>query len=67
MLLPPLSKLVWNPCSDMGPVEATNTDMVESPMLDNQTVVTPRLAEPNPFYSSKVETKSDQRSGGLAY
>jgi hypothetical protein len=59
MLLPPLSKLVWNPCSDMGPVEVTNTGMVESLMLDNQTVVTPRMAEPNVciFSAEKVNLK----------
>ena len=27
MLLPPLSKTAWNPCSDMNPVEVTNTGM----------------------------------------
>ena len=37
MLLPPLSKLVLNPCSDIDLVEATSTGMVESLTLDNQT------------------------------
>ena len=47
MLLPPLSKIIWNPCSDIGPAESTNTGMVESPILDNPRELTSRMAEPN--------------------
>jgi hypothetical protein len=50
MLLPPLSKLVWNPCSDVGPVEVTNTGFLFYLIISCLMIGRSTLAKKERFY-----------------